>query len=209
MKDIRQEFWENPSVIKSFSEKLPSSYITNVLDEFIANVSFLKVLDIGCGTGRYSKYLKNRGVDVIALDKHKGMIQSLQDDKIPFILANMSTIPLPANTFDLILSIGVLHNAISMNELQSSISEMSRLLKSNGFLLCSIFTDDLISEDLTVLGDGIFLILNQLPMILLPRDGIDELFLKRNLRKHSIIDEHITDVGTGKRYVYTALFQKK
>ena len=135
MKDIRQEFWESPTEVKSFTDRLPSSYITKVLDYFIENNPDWTVLDIGCGGGRYSKYLKDHNMNITAVDKHEKITIALQKNKIPFILANMSSIPLKMATFNLILSIGVLHNAISWDEFRNSISEVSRLLLPNGYFL--------------------------------------------------------------------------
>lgn len=208
MKDVRQEFWENPQVVKSFTDRPPSTYITNVLDELTEKNPNFKILDIGCGAGRYSKYLKERGLDITALDKHEKIAFSLQKNKIPFILANMSSIPLKTSNFELILSIGVLHNAISLDELKQSVSEISRLLKPKGYLLCSIFTNDIISDDLTSIKGNVFLISKTLPMILLSKKDINSMFVKNGLYQLKVVDEHITNVGTGERYVYSALFQK-
>ena len=63
-------------------------------------------------------------------------------------------------------------------------------------------------KDLTPQKDQFFLISDKLPMLLLSRNDIDEIFSKYKLKKIRVIDEHITNVGTGERYVYTALFQK-
>ena len=208
MKDIRQEFWESPTVVKSFIDRPPSSYITKVLDYFIKNKPDWKVLDIGCGGGRYSKYLKDHNINITAIDKHEKITMALQENEVPFILANMSSIPLKGSAFNLILSIGVLHNTISWNEFRNSISEVSRLLLPKGYFLCSIFTNDVISMDLTPQKDQFFLISDKLPMLLLSKNDIDEIFSKYKLKKVRIINEHITNVGTGERYVYTALFQK-
>ena len=62
--------------------------------------------------------------------------------------------------------------------------------------------------DLTPQKDQFFLISDKLPMLLLSKNDIDEIFSKYKLKKVRIINEHITNVGTGERYVYTALFQK-
>ena len=88
MKDIRQEFWESPTVVKSFIDRPPSSYITKVLDYFIKNNPDWKVLDIGCGGGRYSKYLKDHNINITAIDKHEKITMALQENEVPFILVN-------------------------------------------------------------------------------------------------------------------------
>ena len=45
-------------------------------------------------------------------------------------------------------------------------------------------------------------------MILLSKKEIDNLFVKYGFKILKNIDEHITDVGSGKRNVYTILLKK-
>ena len=114
------------------------------------------------------------------------------------------------NFFDLVLSIGVLHNAVSYNELNKGFSEMSRILRKNGSIILSIFTNDIITDDLTFKGEYLYTIKNRPPMILLSKDKIRECVEKNGLKIVKILDEHITDVGNGgKRNVYSILLQKK
>ncbi len=209
MMDIRKKFWENSQILKSFETRATSEYITNVLDDFIKKDPEIKVLDIGCGAGRYTRYLHKAKVSVIGLDRHLDMARSLIRENIPFVKADMDAIPFLNNTFNLILSVGVLHNALSFEEFRRSVFEISRLLVKNGYCLCSIFTSDIISNDLKMIEKNLFLILNDLPMLLLSKEQIDDVFFENNLSKVRIVNEHVTDVGTGNRYVYTVLFQKQ
>lgn len=204
------DFWNDKEVAKAFTEKKPSRYITKVIDNILYKNKEVKCIDIGCGGGRYSKYLKDKGISVIAVDKYINMAKSLKDNNIKFINASFDNLPVSNNFFDLVLSIGVLHNAVSYNELNKGFSEMSRILRKNGSIILSIFTNDIITDDLTFKGEYLYTIKNRPPMILLSKDKIRECVEKNGLKIVKILDEHITDVGNGgKRNVYSILLQKK
>lgn len=209
MRDIRKEFWGKKEIIKEFSSRSVSLYIKVVLDKILSEGKFKHFIDVGCGGGRYSKYLKEHMVDVVAVDRHPEIAIALKKEGVPFVKADMTKLPFRNDQFDVLLSIGVLHNALSKKELCEAIVEGSRVLKKGGLFLCSIFTSDLIGKDLNYQKDGFFLINNFLPMVLLPINTIDNYFFLAGMNKLQNIDEHITNVGTGERYVYTALYQKK
>ncbi len=202
------EFWKNQRTVKSFAERPVSKYITNVIDDLINKGCVEKVLDVGCGGGRYSKYLLSKGMDVTAIDSSHEMINSIKDIKIKTLVTDMSNINIYNELFDLIISIGVLHNAKSKERLYEAIEECNRLCKIGGFVLCSIFTNDIIDNDLTCIGNNKYEIKDKPSMTLLSKKQIIKAFNDRAFTKIKKIDEHTTDVGSGKRNVVTYLFKK-
>ena len=210
MGDTRKEFWDRLETIKMFENRPPSKYITDTIDYVLEIKDKVNALDAGCGAGRYSFYLKDKGVNVFALDKHEKIAKNVTDHGIPFIREDICCMSRVGDSlFDLVLSIGVLHNVISETEFKKSIHEMSRVLKKGGYLICSVFTNDLIDDDLRYQFNHKYIICGNLPMMLFSRENVDKFFNSNGLIKVKNIDEHITDVGTGKRYVYTALFKKE
>ena len=202
------DYWNKQEVATSFADRKPSKYITDVIDSIInKNV---KCIDIGCGGGRYSKYLKKNGTQVIAVDKYTNMANSLKEYNIEFINASFDNLPLKNESFDLILSIGVLHNATTLNEIEKAFSEMNRILRKNGMIILSIFTNDVITDDLIHNSGYLYNIKNRPPMVLLSKKKIIEYVEHNNFKIIKKIDEHITDVGNGgKRNVYSLLLQKE
>lgn len=198
-------FWNKEETRNQFQHKMVSKYITDEIDKLDLD---LKVIDIGCGGGRYSKYVKQRGMFVIAVDKYSNMATSLLEDKISFIQGCIDNLPIQDNMFDVILSIGVIHNAVTLEEYEKAISEMYRILKQNGTIIFSVFTNDVITDDLTFVGNSRYEINERQPMILLSKEEINNLFNKYGLKIIKNVDEHITDVGSGKRNVYTILLKK-
>lgn len=198
-------FWNKVETRNQFQNRSVSKYITDEIDELDSN---LKVIDIGCGGGRYSKYAKQRGMFVVAVDKYSNMATSLSEDNISFIQGCIDNLPIQDNMFDVVLSIGVIHNAVTLEEYEKAISEMYRILKRNGQIIFSVFTNDVITDDLTFVGNSRYEINERQPMILLSKEEINSLFNKYGFKIIKSVDEHITDVGSGKRNVYTLLLKK-
>ena len=204
-----ENYWDKKETAVEFANRPPSKYVTDVINEIINQEVSIKCLDIGCGGGRYSRYLKDKKISVVAIDKYNNMASSLELDKIKFINAPFDNIPLKNEVCNLILSIGVIHNATTKNEYEKAVSEMYRLLKMDGYLILSVFTNDVITDDLISKGNDCYNILNRPPMVLLSKNQIDDIFAEYNFKYIRKIDEHVTDVGDGgKRNVYTVLFQK-
>lgn len=200
-------FWQNPETEKTFRALKPSLYITQELDQLFANQQINTVLDLGCGAGRYVKYLKKYITPIYATDLYDNMSKNINKTEVIYKNADMANIPFHKR-YDLILSIGVLHNANNKKHLEKTIKSISSHLKENGFLICSIFTNKLITDDLTPEKNARFLVADREPMVLLSEQELDCLFKKYNIIKIKELDTHITDVGSGKRFVYTALYKR-
>lgn len=207
-KQKRKIFWEDMKTAKEFTEKPVSQYIVNEIEEIYKKEKIQKVIDVGCGGGRYSRYLKQKGFDVLAIDKYKEMAFSLEKDNINFIQANMDNIPTENQIFDMILSIGVIHNAINKKEFMDTIKEFYRILKSGGYVILSVFTNDIITDDLKYMEDSIYSVIDRPSMVLLSKEEINRIVENSGFFIDKKVDEHITDVGTGKRNVYTIRLRK-
>lgn len=85
--------------------------IAALLDPLVAS-SPLRILDAGCGTGFTLSWLKKkyaRSGQVVGLDISPDALElSRRRAIMPLIQASVAQIPLPSNTFDLIVSFEVL-----------------------------------------------------------------------------------------------------
>ncbi|MDD4298831.1 MAG: methyltransferase domain-containing protein [Bacilli bacterium] len=201
-------YWEQEDTVKAFTDRPPSKYITNVIDSLINKKQNSKILDIGCGGGRYSRYVSKFSSEIYSIDKYKKMIDSPENKMLNFLTAKMDNIPFKDNMFDFIFSIGVIHNATSIEEYKKSIIEIYRLLSKDGYAIISLFTNDLITDDLTEVDNYIYTITDREPMVLLSKTMLKEILVENNLKIIKILDEHITNVGSGERNVYSLLVQK-
>ena len=85
----------------------------DILNDTIINKNTY-ALDIGCGTGRWSKYLSGRIGFIEAIDPSSAVIAAdhlLRNvDNVRISRASVETIPFDDETFDFVMSIGVLHH---------------------------------------------------------------------------------------------------
>jgi ubiquinone/menaquinone biosynthesis C-methylase UbiE len=95
-----------------------------------------EVLDIGCGTGGFSRLLAQRAQHVLALDLSPQMIRVAQErstffNNIEYRTADVLQYELPIAHFDCIVSIATLHHV----PLDFMLKRMKTALKANGVLL--------------------------------------------------------------------------
>lgn len=90
----------------------------------------LRVLDAGCGGGRYSKIAGEARADVIAVDhtaavdKAAGVCGHLPN--VHFLQADLKQLPLEQASFDFAFSIGVLHHDVDTRTVFDAVARMVR-----------------------------------------------------------------------------------
>ncbi|MBV9957539.1 MAG: methyltransferase domain-containing protein [Acidobacteria bacterium] len=93
-------------------------------------------LEIGCGTGDFSRLLARRAKRVLALDFSPNMIQLARRrasdyPNIEFQCADATLWDFPVESFDCVASVATLHHL----EMKGMLSKMSRALRQGGTLL--------------------------------------------------------------------------
>ena len=197
-------YWTNENTNLEFQNRPVSKYITDQIDQF--NIFIKKCIDIGCGGGRYSKYLDSKNSKVLAIDKYYQMFDHTSG--INFINCSMDNIPVVNSSYFLALSIGVMHNATTISEYEDSFKEIYRILEFGGTAIISVFTDDVITSDLSKTGKNTYNIKNRPPMVLYSKQQVLDLVKKIGFKDVMIVDEHVTDVGGGCRNVFTITVKK-
>jgi ubiquinone/menaquinone biosynthesis C-methylase UbiE len=107
--------------------------------DFIGDVKNQKVLDIGCGTGRYCELLAKRGAKVVGLDPSPRMLEYAKkkittDLKFELCLGRIEDAEFPTNHFNIVVSALTLGH---IPELEPVIKKISRIIKSRGRLIVS------------------------------------------------------------------------
>jgi len=127
------------------------------LREFLEKVTLLpgwSLLDVGCGTGRSAKLLRN--VKWQGLEPAQGLIKCAPEDvQRKITLASAEAIPFPAGMFDVILSLTALQN---FDDPKKGLDEMARVCKKNGLLLISFLKKFSKTEKLDALIRETFLV---------------------------------------------------
>lgn len=102
-----------------------------------------RVLDIGCGTGRFTVPLAELGTDVSALDISTGMLEILRGKLDAKGLAadlqqgDMAHLPFPDNSFDVVTSfLALMH--IPLEDRPAVFREVRRVLKPGGRMILGV-----------------------------------------------------------------------
>jgi ubiquinone/menaquinone biosynthesis C-methylase UbiE len=109
--------------------------------ELIGDVKGKRVLDIGCGTGRYCLHLAKKGAKVVGIDSSPKMLEYAQrkvtpDCQFELHLGKIEEIDFPSKHFDIVVSALTLSH---ISKLEPVIKKTSRILKSKGRLIISDF----------------------------------------------------------------------
>ncbi|MFN8922803.1 MAG: class I SAM-dependent methyltransferase [Sphingobacteriia bacterium] len=98
------------------------------------------VLDLGCGSGRWSRYLAPHVRFIEAIDPSKAVISATQLNKdlpnVRVTQAGIDYIPFSDESFDFIMCLGVLHHVPDTAE---ALKKAARKLKKNGHFLLYIY----------------------------------------------------------------------
>jgi ubiquinone/menaquinone biosynthesis C-methylase UbiE len=104
------------------------------VQEILGDVRGLKVLDLGCGTGRHALWLAGAGAAVTAVDFSERMLAEARRkpgaDAVDFVAHDLhEPLPLPSESFDLLVSGLVLEH---IRELEPFFAESRRVLRPAG-----------------------------------------------------------------------------
>ncbi len=124
LKDLEiSKIFESPTALEN-------RYVLNELGD----LTNIRLLDLGCGSGESSVYLASKGAEVHATDISDAMLQIAQklalkhNVTIHTKVTGAEQLPYPDNYFDVVYGNGVLHHV----ELEPTASEVYRVLKPGG-----------------------------------------------------------------------------
>jgi ubiquinone/menaquinone biosynthesis C-methylase UbiE len=129
----------------SISENWDSKrqYIWKPVKEFLEsfeNKGKLKLLDLGCGTGRFlelAKELNYENKNLIGCDYSTSQLEIVKSKGFKTIQGELTNLPFENKSFDIIICIAAHHHLLDKEEQLKSLNEMKRVLKSNGKILLS------------------------------------------------------------------------
>jgi SAM-dependent methyltransferase len=110
------------------------------VDTLLGPVAGRTVLDVGCGTGRHAVRLARAGAAVTAVDFSAGMLARARAkpgaEQVTFLEHDLAQpLPLPASTFDLVLSALVVDHVA---DLPAFFGELRRLCRPDGAVVISV-----------------------------------------------------------------------
>ena len=114
--------------------------------EFLTGIKYIekylkkgdKIIDIGAGTGKYSKYFSDIGYDVTAVELVKHNLRLIEEKGIKCFLGNALNLKkVEDNTFDITILFGPMYHLISMKEKEQALMEAKRITKKGGYIFIS------------------------------------------------------------------------
>ncbi len=142
----------HPETIKSFGVEWNRFYKFNEEDIETAGEQYFdiitsemlnkekNVLDAGCGSGRWSKYISERADFIEAIDPSDAVYAAAHLTKdisnIRITQASIDNIPFADESFDFIFSLGVMHH---LPDTQHAINKVASKLKSKGYFMLYLY----------------------------------------------------------------------
>ncbi len=126
---------EYDSFYRTNSGKLIDELEKYAIEQLISDIKPCPMLEIGCGTGHWTKFFSDKGFSIIAIDNSQPMLTIAQLKAIPnteFIFADAEHLPFESNSFDFIATIATLE---FVNNVNSVVNEIKRLISSKGTIL--------------------------------------------------------------------------
>lgn len=162
-----------------FYTKITSEYVYPtefVVRTFLANYPNLnyekpkagdKVLDVGCGDGRNTRFLCEQGFEVSGTEISEKIVE-LSKSRLHSLgfsadirVGRNNCLPFDDVFFDYILAAAVMYYVDENNSLMDNIIEYSRVLKSGGYLIASIANEDsYVFQGSILMNDGSRQIMN-------------------------------------------------
>ncbi len=124
---------ELPSFIKNYSLFFSKDKLNKIESLIQTPISSL-ILDIGCGTGYFTKRLREKGYKVIGTDISRNRIKEAGPDN--FIVSDAKNLPFKKESFDCIIASDVIEHL--PGSLIQNIRLILSLLKKNGQIIISV-----------------------------------------------------------------------
>jgi len=102
--------------------------LDGVLRSF-GDVRGVRVLDLGCGKGRFARHLARLGAEVVGLDASRGMIAGAEG--IDRVLGSAMRLPFGSGTFGAVLAVEVFEH-LPRSGIDGALSEIARVLEPGG-----------------------------------------------------------------------------
>lgn len=129
------------SIAEGYDHSLPPHVVEHYLRKRTAFVVEHcprgKGLDVGCGTGVLAARLAEAGYEMAGVDPSEGMLEVLRarTPAIRAVQASGTDLPFGDDSFDLVLSVAVMHHIAEPEDVRQALAEMVRVATPSGRIL--------------------------------------------------------------------------
>jgi SAM-dependent methyltransferase len=215
--------WEQPDRVEEFANRDPDVRLMSLLDQY-DNPGAVRILDLGCAGGRNAVALAERGFDVYALDSSSAMVAKTRqrvaeltgDEEAARRVREGRMEDLSEfddDFFDLIVALGVYHNARDMSDWGRALMETVRVLREGGLVLVANFSPRCDPDGKgmhPVAGEpGVYVGFGRERLILLEAEELDDEMTRRGLVPETQSQAVTKETEKGRRVVVNALYRKR
>ena len=128
-------------IAEVYDDSLPSHVVAHYLEKRVRFVSEHcppgRGLDVGCGTGVLAARLARRGYEMVGIDPSVEMLRELRAraPDVETITGSGTALPFDDGTFDLVLSVAVMHHIAEPDAVRRTLAEMVRVVRPAGRVL--------------------------------------------------------------------------
>jgi len=194
---------EHSSLYDKFRPVAPSSLIQQI-NEFYEGDKFEMCVDVGCGTGQFTKLLIPLADKIIGTDVSETQLAqakaNIRDEKVEFRLGAGERIAVDDGSVDLV----TISQALHWLKFDEFYDEVNRVLKDGGVLAVIGYHFTRPARELGARGDELYTCLNDLWKSTLPHwthhrklvcDGYQDIPRPEMLRDYSRSDDHRTVIN--------------
>lgn len=143
-KILRLEKWRKVARnwLADYADKRAYDFVLKVVEDVIKLDKPAKILDVGCGPGKWSILFAKRFGSATAIDVSPKMVLLAREnarkhnlENVDFHVMSVSKLNFPDETYDLVNCVTVLQHVLNDDDWRSAVHEMVRVTKTGGHLL--------------------------------------------------------------------------
>ena len=215
-------FWEQPEQVERFASRPPDERLLDLLQAYEVPDK-TRVLDLGCAGGRNTVVLAERGFDFWAIDSSQRMVEHCrrrvaevvggkEADRRVMVGKMHDLNQFDPESLDMVVSLGVYHNASSRAEWDLALAETARVVRPEGLVLVANFSprSDPTGHGLRPAGEeNVYEGFDAGPVFLLEADQLDAEMLAHGLRPVTRTETVRTATAKGYRVTVNALYRRQ
>jgi ubiquinone/menaquinone biosynthesis C-methylase UbiE len=141
---LRIEKWRNAARnrLADYADRRARDFILNTVGMVVKLDRFGKVLDVGCGSGKWATLYAKKCASVTAIDISQNMICLAEENarrenlmNVKFHAMNVSELEFPDEAYDLVNCVTVLQHMANDDDWRKAIREMARVTRKDGYVL--------------------------------------------------------------------------
>ena len=215
--------WEEPDRVEEFASRDADLRLLELVERY-DDPGSVRILDLGCAGGRNAVVLAERGFDVYALDSSSAMVAKTrervgrltgEEEVVRRVrLGRMEDLSdFSDGFFDMIVALGVYHNARSRADWDRTLMESARVLREGGLILVANFSPRCNPDGKgmhPVAGEpGVYIGFGNERLFLLEAEELDDEMGRRGLVPVTPSQTVTRDTEKGRRVVVNALYRKR